>query len=176
MHDLMCSADGCERHSVARSFCLKHYKRFMKHDDPEVVTRDVASYPTCLLCGAVNPPNRRKYCSSACGDSAQRAQRAAWKVAHPDKCRESDLRSAHKRRRTRHNLPPDANWPDHCGICSGPGPLQVDHDHACCPGKYSCGACVRGFLCNNCNNGLGRFKDDTARLRAAADYVEARRG
>jgi Recombination endonuclease VII len=28
---------------------------------------------------------------------------------------------------------------------------QVDHDHNCCPGAYSCGQCVRGLVCKPCN-------------------------
>ena len=60
-----------------------------------------------------------------------------------------------------------------CAICgkihkekSG-GRLHVDHCH-------SSGA-VRGLLCGNCNNGLGRFADDEARLERAAEYLRASR-
>jgi hypothetical protein len=41
-----------------------------------------------------------------------------------------------------------------CAGCHTPMPdakLEVDHDHACCPGSRSCGRCVRGLLCRTCN-------------------------
>lgn len=64
-----------------------------------------------------------------------------------------------------------------CLICevefTAERPPHVDHDHSCCPGKKSCGDCVRGLLCNNCNNGLGRFKDSVKSLRAAIAYLES---
>lgn len=50
----------------------------------------------------------------------------------------------------------------------------VDHDHECCPGKESCGECVRGLVCGPCNTGLGMFQDDPIRLLRAADYLLAR--
>jgi hypothetical protein len=39
-----------------------------------------------------------------------------------------------------------------CGICRKV--LQqprVDHDHSCCPGRYSCGRCIRGLVDPGCN-------------------------
>ena len=61
-----------------------------------------------------------------------------------------------------------------CAIC-GTKPngerLAVDHDHACCPGKRSCGKCVRGLLCGHCNRGLGHFNDREALLARALAYL-----
>lgn len=54
----------------------------------------------------------------------------------------------------------------------GKGRWHVDHDHACCPGRTSCGKCVRGLLCARCNLGLGYFQDDKEFLLSAAAYLE----
>lgn len=72
-----------------------------------------------------------------------------------------------------------------CGICQivkGKGPLDtdkrkkhlcVDHDHQCCPGKTSCGQCVRGLLCTRCNVFVGHVKDShRAFLRGAEHLVD----
>lgn len=63
---------------------------------------------------------------------------------------------------------------DLCGICGSAetaktptgevSRLSVDHDHST--------GLIRGVICRACNNALGNAKDDPARLRAMADYLE----
>lgn len=53
-----------------------------------------------------------------------------------------------------------------CAICGNKNQnkkLDVDHCHK--TGK------VRGLLCSNCNNGLGKFKDDKTLLNKAIKYL-----
>jgi hypothetical protein len=55
-----------------------------------------------------------------------------------------------------------------CAICftdkpGGKGDWHLDHDHV--------SKKIRGLLCQNCNIGLGSFKDDPRRLEQAADYL-----
>lgn len=54
-----------------------------------------------------------------------------------------------------------------CAICNSPPPkssvLCLDHDHD--TNK------IRGFLCNDCNIGLGKFKDNTTTLCLAVKYL-----
>lgn len=64
-----------------------------------------------------------------------------------------------------------------CAACNSKSHMgknwAVDHDHSCCPGRESCGRCVRGILCNPCNLALGVARDNAARLRGMADYLDA---
>ncbi len=50
--------------------------------------------------------------------------------------------------------------------------LAVDHDHKCCPGRTSCGKCVRGLLCNPHNEMFGRNGDNPDVFRDMAYYLE----
>jgi hypothetical protein len=63
-----------------------------------------------------------------------------------------------------------------CAICKNPEKqnkrLSVDHDHSCCPGKGSCGKCIRGLLCSHCNKTLGLVKDDVSTLKNMIAYLQ----
>lgn len=65
-----------------------------------------------------------------------------------------------------------------CYLCEKPlrggrTDIHIDHDHACCPGRRSCGKCVRGLACQTCNQGVGQFRDDPQLMRKVADNLEA---
>ena len=60
-----------------------------------------------------------------------------------------------------------------CDVCSSEDDLCIDHDHACCPGKNTCGKCIRGVLCRTCNSALGYIKDD---LQSAINLVRYLKG
>ncbi len=69
-----------------------------------------------------------------------------------------------------------------CSICGVDSPtdirtdrFHVDHDHSCCPGRKSCGKCVRGLLCHACNTALGNFKDSPDLLLSAVAYLISHR-
>lgn len=50
-------------------------------------------------------------------------------------------------------------------------PLAVDHDHACCPGRKSSGDCIRGLLCWECNNLLGKIERTPGLEQAIVEYL-----
>lgn len=124
-----------------------------------------------------------------------RPRQKAYDEAHPEQRRERWRRSREKRRRdgtASWRYRKDSLWkmfritPEMydailasqngvCAICKGicgtGRRLAVDHNHACCPGSKSCGKCIRGLLCGNCNLMIGKAKDSPALLQAAIDYL-----
>lgn len=112
---------------------------------------DKSDRPPCIGCGEPVDPSRSAkatYCSDECKLRSRRHR--AYGLTKV----ELELLLAQN---------------EGCGICGttewgrGPKGPQVDHDHAT--------GAVRGVLCNNCNNGLGRFNDDPALLLKAVAYL-----
>ena len=69
------------------------------------------------------------------------------------------LREAHK------TAPPK---PDCCDVCGKTGyKLYLDHDHDT--------GTPRGWLCNRCNTGIGRFNESIELLQDVVDYLKRHR-
>lgn len=91
--------------------------------------------------------------------------------------RASQIAGQRRRRLVKHGLSLEAydsmleNQGGGCAICGTKTPgartgvFAIDHCHK--TGR------VRGLLCTNCNNGIGRFHDDPDRLQRAARYLAA---
>jgi hypothetical protein len=60
-----------------------------------------------------------------------------------------------------------------CWACRENNAANIDHDHSCCPGPYSCGECVRGLLCTGCNSALGHVSDSIEKLDKLKEYLTA---
>lgn len=59
-----------------------------------------------------------------------------------------------------------------CDVCGGHTDLVVDHNHNCCPGKTSCGECIRGVLCGACNKAEGFLRSSPELAMRLANYLK----
>lgn len=87
-------------------------------------------------------------------------------------------KSDYKRRFKRHGLTEEQYeslqkmYSGKCHSCKERDAVNIDHDHLCCSGPYSCGKCVRGVLCNQCNTALGLLNDDVAKIKKLIEYID----
>ncbi len=121
----------------------------------------------CIACGGKTSEPRAEYCKP-CWDARPTI---GHKISH---------RNSRLKRQYKINLDDYAKilekQNNKCAICLTDqselkNNLSVDHDRKCCAGKDSCGKCVRGLLCNNCNFALGHLKDNESLIQSALDYV-----
>lgn len=142
-------------------------------------------YSYCRKCWrgytGVNPRERPKWTSKAEYDAWYRANH---KERLKDEWWDGYLWSTYRLTEQQYDAMLEAQG-SACAICgttdggAGRGRSNarfgVDHDHSCCPGDRSCGACVRGLLCVKCNSGIGFLRDDPQIVTAALRYLEQRR-
>lgn len=127
-----------------------------------------------------------------------RRNQAAYRRRHPDRVREQQrnarlrmtaeqiaryraqdaerarLRTSKGRRHGLGEGEFDAMLERQVGLCAGCHlrvATEVDHDHRCCPGAFSCGNCIRGLLCGPCNRALGILGENTATLLGLVAYL-----
>ncbi len=176
-----------------RSFqraCSKHCRKRLREINPDDL---MPVHYTCRTCGkgavgyTTGGGGRFKYCGD-CQSEAQRRRNEQKNLNRRlDGTIEDEARRQKRRRSQMYKYGITVERYDEmlaaqhgvCAICgkppSGKGTsgqsLHVDHDHSCCPGTKSCGECVRGLLCSNCNMAVGLLKDDPTILTAALRYV-----
>ena len=148
--------DDCDRPNRARDLCGTHYARFMKWGSTDR-----------------RPPPKTRVCHRC----KRRVLSSEFDLSEGvcTKCRPELRQERRSRRLSRASgvrASADALRLSQQGRCAVCGVLEVDaprkrfhldHDHVT--------LAVRGLLCGNCNLGLGHFKDDPSRLRAAIKYL-----
>lgn len=190
---VICGNPYCSRRARAGGLCRTH------HEDPSAEVASLRSgsrreAPYCVFLGCDNPHKANGLCCEHMRQAVEGtpeigAGSCRWSgCAAPQFTRGLCVRHVYFRYVALrvYSLSLDrydemlASQSGRCAICGGRNAdgswLSVDHDHACCPQKgASCGQCIRGLLCGECNLMIGKSCDDPARLRAAADYLEDRR-
>lgn len=181
--------------------CGMHHQRWKRNGECGPAASSIAAKNSpCAVCGELvrDGSGRRKHCSDACqvadsrhkgsrpkefacrlcGKSVDMTRRIDGRLPRTDTvwCRDCGRESPEALRFRNWGVTPEqyaTALEAGCQICgSHPKVLHIDHDHSCCSKRTStCGKCVRGFLCGSCNRGLGIFRDDTERLRAAIAYL-----
>jgi hypothetical protein len=86
-----------------------------------------------------------------------------WRQLNREKARAGGRRADIKRKYGLSVEEYEAYLQEPCAIC-GLDSEVLDHCHVTRQ--------IRLALCHNCNHGLGKFKDNPALLRTAADYLE----
>lgn len=157
-----CSADGCNQNCHGRGLCRDHYEEAFERGD--------FGGPACAFEGCSKRARSKGYCKvhyitvrkqGGLGDKLCAVVGCNSFVLQRDKCA-SHMARARRYGLTNEDLAElDRGVP--CAICESTA-TSVDHCH-------STGA-IRGYLCTDCNLGLGKMGDDPDRLRRAADYLE----
>ena len=86
-----------------------------------------------------------------------------------------------KRIYARYKITPDVYYQmikNGCEVCGSHKLLHIDHDHNCCGYENgnrdvtTCGKCIRGVLCKDCNTAEGLLHGDIDTIIKLAEYVK----
>jgi hypothetical protein len=127
----------------------------------EKTSRACCAFVAAITMSDCSDSTETRKCKGPCGRERDIAQFSPMgRVSRRGKqyrrftCRSCDSRESCERRLRRKENGPR---PRECMNCESVEPLACDHDHQ--TGKF------RGWLCKNCNTGLGLLGDDAAGLR-----------
>lgn len=194
-----CTTDDCTAPIYARRWCTSHYdyhwryeqrvaeaakrgKKLRRLEDPGLKTcpRCEGQFPLTYY-----PPSKQHNQLWVCHPCAM-VRLSAERAADPERF-STYTRKAYRRNDSRylvHGITAQraaemvAEQGGCCPICTDPIDLAntrqtaIDHDHACCPGRTSCGDCVRRILCRSCNTFVGLLELRPERVERALLYVK----
>lgn len=147
------SLDPCEKPARVKGYCRLHWDRIRRSGSEALST-----YGTCPVAGCGRD---KLHASKIC----KRCNQLRWRYSLTvERVIELHL--------------PDNRYCWNEG-CQSREDLHLDHAHTCCPdGKFgtthkkSCGKCVRGWLCRDCNWSLGRLQENPRMIQGLLDYLE----
>lgn len=166
-----CSVADCTTKHYSRGFCRAHYYRLDRYGDPLGMppprVRPVETHRVCKTCGETktideySPGGRGRPRCRECKPCRAARMRSNYS---PEKNRAQKLRSKYGITQAEYEAMLKAQG-NVCAICcTRPNEtLRVDHNHET--------DAIRGLLCDWCNTGLGKFRDDPALLGKAATYL-----
>lgn len=159
---MKCSREGCDRKSRSRGLCHAHYEsaRLAGQFSP------LEPVDTAVCKGCDAPAASRRMCH-ACHAKRMRE----WTAKNPGR----SSRRAAARRFSVSLERYDEMLASPCWLCglpleelvNGRRP-SIDHDRSCCPGRESCGNCVRGATHAACNLIIGMAKESPELLEGIA--------
>lgn len=143
----VCKVSWCERAHLAQGLCSGHYKRLLDGVDLEKPFRVFrVKTGVCRVSGCNREDSHRGLC------------KPHYSISMKYHMSDSQIETLLPQKR--------------CQICDREAALVVDHDHKCCPEKStSCGKCIRGMICSQCNSALGYFQDSPEVLNRASEYL-----
>jgi len=181
-----CNFEGCRNYSVSYGLCSAH--RWQQKQGRTLqplygsqaerysyTRRDDQGRKRCVRC--------REWKTEEFFGSSQRAVdglRTECKSCRAEERRKASVQSHGTKISRTYGVPPEwygatlAEQEGVCAICGGQDEhkrLAVDHDHKCCPSRLSCGECVRGLLCQRCNQVLGSVGESIDLLRKMVSYL-----
>lgn len=180
-----CEVETCDtpRRSKSARWCEKHYMRWYRNNPVE---DGRLRGGTCHHCGKPTGSKRRYYCSQLCHtrtrigvsyDPNRTCIVCAAPIMHEERFNRNGCCSTQCSDAARlvasYGLTIEQYRDMYeaqegkCAICRKHSTkLHIDHHHD--------DAIVRGLLCNECNLGLGLFRDDPLILHRAASYLDGR--